>query len=283
MSGGEEPVSAQVWLLDASDSLAAQSHSNPDGTGLGIFDADLLPVVDKAPISAFEDADFAEEARHERSRIFIGHVRFASKGELTTENTHPFVQDGRIFGHNGVLGGFDRLDEELGPELSLLEGQTDSERFFALITKEIRRRDGDVRAGIVAACTWISKEVPMYSLNMVLATDSELFALRYPDNNTLYVLDRDPGGHGEGEDPLHHSSRLGTTVKSEDAAEQRVVVVASEPMDDDPGWRALEPGELLHVDSELAINSEIALPHEPVDLIQLHHLDEKAQASQAKG
>lgn len=279
MSGGEAQVSAQLWLLDAADSLTAQSHSNPDGTGLGIFDADLMPVVEKAPISAFEDTDFAEEARRERSRTFIGHVRFASVGELTCENTHPFVQEGRIFAHNGVLGDLDRFDEELGPDRALREGDTDSERFFTLITREIRRHDGDVRAGIVAAATWISEQVPMYSLNMVLATESELFALRYPDNNTLYVLDRDPGGF-EGDDPLHQRSRLGTEIKSEDAEDQRVVVVASEPMDDDPGWRPLEPGELLHVNGELGIHSEVALPHPPSDLIKLHQMDEKAQASQ---
>jgi len=281
MSGGEAAVSARVWLLDAPDSLEVQSHSNPDGTGLGVFDERRRPVVDKAPISAFADAAFAEEARSERSRTFIGHVRFASATGLTMENTHPFVQDDRIFAHNGVFEGLDLLDHELGDDRDLVRGQTDSERFFALITREIRQHDGDVRAGIVAAGSWIAENLTMYSLNMVLVTDTELFALRYPDNNTLYVLDRSPGGHGEGEDALQHHSRLGTKLHSEQAAEQRVVVIASEPMDSDPGWRAFEPGELLHVDAGLAINSEIALPEPPAKLMQLHHMDEKARESQA--
>lgn len=280
MSGGEAAVSAQVWLLDAPDSLEVQSHSNPDGTGLGVFDSERKPVVDKAPISAFADAAFAEEARHERSRTFIGHVRFASATGLTMENTHPFVQDDRIFAHNGVFEGLDRIDAELGDDLALVKGDTDSERLFALITREIRRQDGDVGAGIAAAGKWMAENMTMYSLNMVLVTDSELFALRYPDNNTMYLLDRDPGGHGPDDDPLRQQSRLGTKLHSEEAAEQRVVVIASEPMDSDPGWRAFEPGELVHVDAGLAVNSEIALPEPPVNLMQLHHMDEKARESQ---
>jgi len=103
MSGGARPLSAEFWLLDAPDSLTVQSHRNPDGTGLGIFDPEGRAVVHKAPISAFSDADFTSEARRERSRTFLAHIRFASTGALTLANTHPFEQEGRLFAHNGVL------------------------------------------------------------------------------------------------------------------------------------------------------------------------------------
>jgi predicted glutamine amidotransferase len=48
------PVRATFWLLDAPDSLRAQSHRAPDGAGIGTFDpegnvgecgADLLAAV----------------------------------------------------------------------------------------------------------------------------------------------------------------------------------------------------------------------------------------------
>ena len=194
LSGGSEPVSAEVWLLDAPDSLTVQSHRNPDGTGLGTFDANGHPIVHKQPISAYDDTAFACEARQERSRTFLGHVRFASTGARTIVNTHPFEQDGRLFAHNGELAGLPELEAELGADLALVKGQTDSERLFALITRETRRRDGDVRAGILAAVEWIAANVPIYSLNLIVTTESELFALRYPAGNTLYVLERGAGG-----------------------------------------------------------------------------------------
>src|SRR5665811_2382853 len=187
MSGGIQPLSAEFWLLDAPDSLSAQSHRNPDGTGLGVFDTKGHAIVHKAPISAFSDTDFAREARRESSRTFLAHIRFASTGALTLANTHPFEQEGRLLAHNGVLAGLSQLDDELGEDRVLVEGETDSERLFALITRETRRRQGDIRAGIVAAVGWVAEHLPVYSLNLILSTDSELFALRYPETNTLYA------------------------------------------------------------------------------------------------
>ncbi len=262
MSGGTERLSAEFWLLDAPDSLVAQSHRDPDGTGLGTFDPEGRPVVHKAPIAAFDDADFAHEARVERSRTFLAHVRFATNGAHTYANTHPFQQDGRLFAHNGELGGLARLDRELGADLALVEGETDSERLFALITRETRRHDGNVHAGIVAAVSWVAEQLPVYALNLILTTESEVFALRYPETHTLYLLDR-PGGGEQGNRPLHHRSSFGTRIHSDDAAHRPVVVLASEQLDGEPGWRALQSGELLHINSDLEINTTIALPNPP--------------------
>jgi predicted glutamine amidotransferase len=280
MSGGAEPVSAKLWLLEAPDSLAAQSHRNPDGTGLGIFDAEGRPVIHKAPISAFTDTAFASEARSERSRTFLAHIRFASTGAKTLANTHPFEQDERLFAHNGVLAGLPQLERELGDDRALVHGETDSERLFAMITREIRRHDGDIHAGVVAGVGWIAENLPVYCLNLIITTEAEIFALRYPDTNTLYVLERAAGGN-YGEQALRHHSSLGTRVHSEEAARRPVVVLASEPMDEDPGWRALAPGELLHVGPELEVTSTIALPDPPAHMLDLSTLSEQSRGSQA--
>ena len=71
MSGGREPVQATFWLLEAPDSLAQQSRREPDGTGIGIFDADGTPEVDKQPLAAYEDDEFAREARS----LQLAHLR----------------------------------------------------------------------------------------------------------------------------------------------------------------------------------------------------------------
>jgi predicted glutamine amidotransferase len=280
MSGGAEPVSAKLWLLEVPDSLTKQSHRNPDGTGLGIFDTEGRPVVHKAPISAFTDTAFASEARSERSRTFLAHVRFASTGAKTLANTHPFEQDGRLFAHNGVLAGLPQLEQELGDDRALVHGDTDSERLFAMITREIRRHDGDIQAGIVAGVGWIAEHLPIYSLNLIITTEAEIFALRYPDTNTLYVLER-PAGGSDGEQALRHHSSLGTRVHSEQAASRPVVVLASEPMDEDSGWRALESGELLHVGPELDVSSAIVLADPPAHMLDLSTLSEQSRSSQA--
>ena len=115
MSGGSEPVRATFWLLQAPDSLSAQGRREPDGTGIGFFDADGLPIVSKQPIAAYEDRRFAEQARRVVARTFVAHVRFASTGALTVNNTHPFEQDGRVFAHNGVIEGLPALESSSAP------------------------------------------------------------------------------------------------------------------------------------------------------------------------
>ncbi|WP_225834613.1 class II glutamine amidotransferase [Streptomyces sp. NK08204] len=271
---------ATFWLLDAPDSLSRQSHRDPDGTGLGYFDAGGAPHIDKAPIAAYHDRAFAEEAREVESATFVAHVRFASTGSLDIHNTHPFEQDGRLFAHNGVIEGLDQLDNHLGEDRSLVQGDTDSERFFALITRETRRHDGDVTAGIRQAARWIAANLPVYAVNLILITPRELWALRYPDTHDLYVLERPAGGQ-HGSRHLDHSGSHGRMrIHSAHLADQAAVVVASERMDDNPHWRPLEPGELLHVDPDLHITHQIVLPDPPAHQLTLDDLHPGAAASQ---
>src|SRR5947209_5606815 len=171
MSGGREPLTATFWLLEASDSLAKESRGNPDGTGIGYYEEDGTPVVKKQPLAAYEDEQFAQEAKEVCSRTFVAHVRHASGSPVTPENTHPFEQAGRLFAHNGVIGELPSLERELGEAMSHVHGQTDSERYFALITREIARTGG-VREGIISAASWIAEHLPVFSINCVLIDDA---------------------------------------------------------------------------------------------------------------
>src|SRR5437588_6884458 len=137
MSAGDQPMQATFWLLEAPDSLEAQSRRNPDGTGLGWYDKQDRPHVDKRPIAAFADRRFVSEAHEVRSRTFVAHVRHASTGAKTMANTHPFCHDDALFAHNGVIEDLPKLEDELGRYAELVGGETDSERFFFLIWKEI--------------------------------------------------------------------------------------------------------------------------------------------------
>ncbi|PJI93590.1 class II glutamine amidotransferase [Luteimicrobium subarcticum] len=283
LHAGPDPVPATFWLLDAPDSLAAQSHRNPDGAGIGAFDADGSPRVDKQPLAAYDDTDFATDARTLESTTFVAHVRYASTGALTPENTHPFVQDGRLFAHNGVVLGLDALDarlDELGAA-DLVHGDTDSERVFALVTAEIRRTGGDVGAGLTTALRWVAAELPVFALNVVLATRDDVWALRLPATHRLFVLERD----GDvAQSPLDaRSPRIRAHAPA--LAGERSVVVASEPMDGEDGWRALVPGELVRVDKDLRVTSSFPVPDGLTHLVTLadlgHHLGHHAASSQA--
>ena len=273
-----KPVTATFWLLDAPDSLAAQSRRNPDGAGIGIFTSSGTAEVSKQPIAAWSDAEFLSAARSFTGTTFVAHVRYASTGGLTEANTHPFLQDGRLLAHNGVLGGLAALDQRIA-DLGLSDlvlGQTDSERLFALITGETRRHAGDVEAGIRAAVGWIASNVPVYSVNFVLTTPTDLWALRYPASHPLMVLERPSEANARRLDA--RTKRI--SVASDDLADCDCIVVATEAMDDDPGWTPLASGELLHVAAALGVHRRVLFPEPPRQLLTLNDLEPTAAASQ---
>jgi predicted glutamine amidotransferase len=281
MAGGERRTRATFWLLEAPDSLARQSRREPDGTGLGWFDEAGLPHLAKQPLAAYEDLAFAHEARELTSTTFIAHIRYATTGAVDVHNTHPFEQRGRLFAHNGVIGDLERLDEELGDDRSFVGGDTDSERLFALVTRETERRDGDLGAGITAAAGWVAEHLPVYAINIIVATHEELWALRYPDVHELWVLARGAGGP-RGRRHLDAASAAGTVrVRSAHLTHHPSVIVASEPMDEDPSWRLLAPGELLRVTRTLGLRSTIALAQPPARPLTLGDLEPRAAAAQA--
>lgn len=280
LHAGRRAVTATFWLLDAPDNLAAQSRRNPDGTGLGVFDADGAPQLRKQPIAAWHDRAFHCEAQEMAGTTFLAHVRYATTGVLDAVNTHPFLQDGRLFAHNGVVEDLDRLDDRLRAlgVSDLVAGQTDSERVFALITASIRGRDGDVTAGLIEAVGWIAENLPMYALNLLLTTATGVWALRYPGTHELYLLDRREPRATEAGSLDMRTGRI--HARSAHLGSLPSVVFASEPMDDDAGWQLLQAGELVHVDADLNITRRIEFPHAPSHLLRREDLSPAAEAAQ---
>jgi glutamine amidotransferase len=267
LTAGQARVKATFWLLDAPDSLQAQSHRNVDGAGLGFFGPAGEPVLDKQPEPAFSDPEFIREARQVESSSFVAHVRWATAGGRTVRNTHPFVMDGRVMAHNGGFGELAQLDTELGSYARLVLGDTDSERYFALITKETDAHGGDVGAGITAAASWIAERLPVSALNAIVARPGELWALRYPGQHALHILER-PADPGPGEPGLHVRSAT-SSVHVPELDRTASVVIASEQLDGESGWQMLAPGELVHVRPDLSVHSQIAIPQPPAHLVPL--------------
>ncbi len=252
----DQPITADFWLLDAPYSLLRQSRFNADGTGLGWIDEHGTPQVAKKPVAAYASERFGRIATALRSRAMIAHVRLSSGTGHCEENTHPFLQDGILSAHNGVLEVTDQMRRrvrELGAAHHV-QGTTDSEWMAALITGEVAAHDGDLRDGVVAALDWIARNVPVYSVNVLVLKGEELIAVRLPATNELWVLEREAAA-AQPREALEQSSATLRT-RSEDLAGIGSVVIASEPMDDDPAWRLMDSGELLHLTTDGAITSE---------------------------
>ena len=277
LTAGTARVTATFWLLDAPDSLEDQSHRNVDGTGIGFFDSTGQPLVDKQPEPAYQDEEFIHDALRAESTTFVAHVRWATAGGRTIQNTHPFVMHGRVMAHNGGFGELAQLDAQLGSYAHLVLGDTDSERYFALITQQTDAHGGDVGAGIEAAARWIAARLPVSSLNTIVITGGELWALRYPATHALHILERPAPelGHREyieGEAGLHVRSDT-SSFHVADLHTIPSVVIASEELDGEDGWRMLAPGELVHVRPDLSVQSAVVIPEPPARPVPISGLN----------
>lgn len=132
-----KPVDIQISFKG----FRERGRSNPHGWGLGSYDPDGKAIVIKeaAESASSRQSEAIAEDPLKRSNIFIGHVRFASRGERSIGNTHPFqlTLNGRdyVFAHNGTLTGY----RSYLPLRSFLPaGETDSEWAFCYLADQIR-------------------------------------------------------------------------------------------------------------------------------------------------
>lgn len=261
LHSGDRNVAAEFWLLDAPDSIARQSEVNADGYGMAALTAEQGLVLIRNPVQASQDRAYRDVARRLEACEMIVHLRYADTGKISLSNTHPFNQDGRVFAHNGVVGDLDRIEAGLGSNRAMVMGDTDSERFFAVITLAIRAAGGDTRAGITAAVREIVAKYELYSLNFVMGEIGHIWAFRYPEHNELHVLERKAGGHA-GDRPLRHEDST-LRVHSDDASRTPAVIIASERISDEPGWEEVKPGELIHIGPGLEVDREIIVEGPP--------------------
>jgi predicted glutamine amidotransferase len=275
LHAGRRDVRAQFWLLDAPASLAVQSEVNADGFGIAALSAADALLLIRNPVQASADRLYQGFARSAEACQFLVHLRYASTGQTSLANTHPFFQDGRVFAHNGVVGDLERLEQRLGEHRVMVTGDTDTERLFALITLRIRAAAGDVRAGITAAVRELAEDFELYSINFVLGEAGQLWAFRYPEHNPLFILEKAPDPSG---DLVERDAHGTLSMHAERDDDQPIVVIASERMDTDLGWQEVGVGELIHVGPDLEVDRETLLSGPPRHQMVLTGRDAQSQA-----
>ena len=115
----------------------ARAKGNPHGWGFARVNREGGNIweVAKEPVSAVSSAAATKIATDPTwiSDIILGHVRFASCGSHTYDNTHPFEAHYRdrnwVFAHNGTLFGLIEPNKLTYPT----KGQTDSEQLLCSV------------------------------------------------------------------------------------------------------------------------------------------------------
>ena len=174
------PISV-VDVLGAEDfdAFTALTAVHGDGWGMAWQDPDDLGVRSvTSATSAVLDPEYTRLARQRLGRAGILHLRWATPGlPVSPENTHPFVDDGYAFAHNGHIAPVERLEGLLTPDSrAALRGDTDSERYFRFVRQCIAER-GDDAEGLRQALDVLVREFPDASLNALMLTPTHVFGV----------------------------------------------------------------------------------------------------------
>jgi glutamine amidotransferase len=143
-------LKVQRSLVKAENALQAQSRGHPHGWGIAYYLAgEREPGQVKSLEAAFTDERFQRVSEFLTSHAVLAHVRKATVGDLSLENTHPFFDMGWTFCHNGTIFGFRDIEDEVRGRihprfLSRIRGTTDSEHLFYLVLTALERAGLDV-------------------------------------------------------------------------------------------------------------------------------------------
>jgi glutamine amidotransferase len=205
-------LSAHGNLVDRWEKHPGGNH--PDGWGIAYRQKGKTRLVRSGEPAASDPSLSGIRGSTDR---FLGHARHADDTDtINKENAHPFLVRGIALAHNGTFRG--RIGEEaerrkVSDSLVFLEYFADcwKDRTHAGLCEALSTMLGDTElVGAYSAAT------------ILIASGKTIFALRdYRKDEDYYTLFL--------------------------RAEPGLVIVASEPLDDSPGWRLLANGELLEL------------------------------------
>jgi predicted glutamine amidotransferase len=218
------------------------TDDHKDGWGITFFEGKgVRQFLDPSPSSHSPIADFVRTYPIKSMNV-IAHIRKATQGEIKLENTHPFVRElwGLYwsFAHNGDLKNFTPvLDGRYRPV-----GNTDSEAAFCLLLQEMQKAFGDQKPDDENLSNLLQ------TLTLQLA-DFGVFNFLLSNGESMYA---------------HCSTRLASIVRkapftvahlkdrevavdfsSLTTQNDRVAVIATNPLTENEAWTIHDPGTLL--------------------------------------
>ncbi|MEU4773703.1 ergothioneine biosynthesis protein EgtC [Micromonospora sp. NPDC023644] len=223
------PVTLRELLFDPPYSLVRQSWAprdmrgggtiNADGFGVGWYPGDGEPVRYRRSQPIWSDPTIAQLAGVTSAGAVLAAVRSATVGMAVLDGAAaPFAEGRWLFSHNGVVRGWPDSMVALAATLPVrdlltLDASTDSALLWALVRHRLRAGVKPARA-IAETVTAVAGAAPGSRLNLLLT-----------DGRTVVAS---VAGHA-------------LSIRATPAS----VLLASEPHDDDPGWRAVPEGQLV--------------------------------------
>ncbi|OLT00794.1 ergothioneine biosynthesis protein EgtC [Pseudonocardia sp. CNS-004] len=224
------PVTLASLLIEPAHSLVHQSYAPADMRGGGTVNADgfgagWYPEPDgpaaryRSARPMWSDTSFTAVAAATRSAGVLAAARSATVGMPVHDGAAaPFAEGRWLFSHNGVVRGWPRSVGGLAAALPVtdlltLDAPTDSALLWALVRHRLRTGT-DPGAALAGVAADVAASAPGSRLNLLLTDGTGIWATAW-----------------------HHSLSVRT--------DQHSALVASEPLDPDPGWRPVPDRHLV--------------------------------------
>lgn len=248
-----------------SQSLSARESSTPtngDGFGLGWYVPSIAPepALFTSVQPAWNDRNLLNLTNKIKAPCFFAHIRAASSGGVSQYNCHPFVQGKWMMMHNGEINNFILIKRHLRRLLAddvyhAIQGETDSEHFFALMIQLSKGRDlsrlstvGDIiQETIYRVLELVSQyggSGPSY-FNICLTDGKRLWATRYCSDKNIIPesLHYSVGDKFQATEGRYH-------MLHEDKRPNCILVTSEELTNCTGDWQIVPSNHLLMVNKE---------------------------------
>lgn len=271
------PSQVHRSLVSAENALVWQSERHPDGWGVAYY-VGGIPHLIKTSETALQDTLFRRVSGIVSSHTVVAHLRKATKGRNSMVNSHPFQYGAWIFAHNGDIPGFEACRGELIARVEpvlrrFILGETDSEVFFYLLLshmgralgafgKTLHQRGVEPQEVVGALRETIAEVEQVTGLSCYVAGEQgQALLLSFVLTNGEMMV-----AHQGGKELFYSTHKVccperdlcpsfGPSCEALSGAGARVnhLVVSSEALHGENVWTALEPGQIVGVDSKMAL------------------------------
>jgi len=232
--------------------------SNPDGWGVAYYQGNDVTLL-REPQSANNSELVRFIEKHiPATDLLISHIRKATQGNRSLNNTQPFIRElaGRmhVFAHNGDFPDIKKSSEFLLQHFHTV-GETDSEHAFCYLLDQLKlpwlkhpHQSPSIRQRFDLISQFAEKLRQYGPANFVYSDSEVCFAHAHKRIQEdceikppgLYLLNRDCEMKGTETNINEHGINIQKIQKK-----QQIFIVASVPLTADEKWQAVDEGEVL--------------------------------------
>ncbi|MFZ7200662.1 class II glutamine amidotransferase [Avibacterium avium] len=250
-----------VFSFEGFRRRAGLTDSHSDGFGIGFFEGKGVRIFrDNQAGHSSPIADCVKQY-HIKSFNVIAHIRKATQGEVTIENTHPFIREiwgeNWVFAHNGNLTSFPDMSESFCQPI----GSTDSEAAFCYMAEQLKNRfrKKPTEEQIFQVIQEITKELAQGgTFNFILSNGEWMIA--HCSTNLHYITRKAPFGTAQRiDDDGVIDFRQHTTEKD------KVTIITTFPLTKNETWTKMEHGGFVFFKDGDKVYEVLGMPKEAID------------------